>query len=129
MRLLRMLRPHNKHAFTLSKVEIFYLECQLTNPKDMWNEFTFVDNTNFDFSITVSLLNQKSTNYFVLEKRKNNKRICFGFKRFAEDIAFKNWLNRKSEFLNLKSPAMFQKLVSFSHSTNVEFLNAWTKKP
>ena len=33
-----------------SKAELFYVECQLTNPKDVWNEFTFIDNGNFDFS-------------------------------------------------------------------------------
>ena len=32
----------------LSKAEMFYLDCTLKNPKDIWNEFTFVDNSNFD---------------------------------------------------------------------------------
>ena len=36
--------------FTLSKAEIFYLECQVKNPKDAWSEFTFVVYDNFDFS-------------------------------------------------------------------------------
>ena len=46
------------------------MECQLSNPKDVWNEFTFVDNSNFDFSKIGRLLNQKSKNSFLLEKKK-----------------------------------------------------------
>ena len=52
----------------LSKAEMFYLGCTLKNPKDVWNEFTFVDNSNFDFNKINTLLNQKSKNCFVLEK-------------------------------------------------------------
>ena len=58
------------HDYTLSKAEFFYLECKIKNPKDIWNEFTFIDNSNFDFSTTVNLLNQKSKNYFYLKKGK-----------------------------------------------------------
>ena len=70
-------------SFTLSeigfsKAELFYVECQLKNPKDVWNEFTFVDNSNFDFSKINSLLNQKSKNYFLLEKKKEKAMMCFG---------------------------------------------------
>ena len=36
--------------FILSKAEIFHLECQVKNPKDVWSKFTIVDNDNFDFS-------------------------------------------------------------------------------
>ena len=32
----------------LSKAEMFYLECTLKNHNDLWNEFTSVDNSNFD---------------------------------------------------------------------------------
>ena len=56
--------------FTLSKAEIFYLECQVKNPKDIWSEFTIVDNDNFDFSKTATLLNKKSKNCFLLEKER-----------------------------------------------------------
>ena len=56
-----------------SKAEIFYLECQFTNPKNVWNEFTFIDNSNFDFSKINSLLNQKSKNFFLLERKKERK--------------------------------------------------------
>ena len=41
----------------LSKAEKFYLECTLKNPKDIWNEFTVVDNSSFDFSNINSLRN------------------------------------------------------------------------
>ena len=58
--------------FVFSKAEMFYMHCQLTNPKDVWNEFTFVD-----------------TIYFQVTAM-----MCFG-QLFTEDIAFKNWLNRK----------------------------------
>ena len=44
----------------LSKAEMFYLECTLKNPKDIWNEFTVVDNSNFDLNKTNTLLNQKN---------------------------------------------------------------------
>ena len=79
--------------YTLSRAEVFYLECPVKNPKDVWNEFTIIDTDNFDFSKTNILLNQKSKNYFLLEKRKGNSMMCFGLK-YTEDIAFKNWLNR-----------------------------------
>ena len=82
--------------FTLSRAEMFYLECQLKNPKDEWSEFTMIYKDNFDFSKTASFLNQKCKNYFVLEKRKGNAMKCFGLK-YTEDIVFKNWLNRKPE--------------------------------
>ena len=76
----------------LSKAEKFYLECTLKNPKDVWNEFTVVDNSSFVFSKTNSLLNQKSKNFFGLEK-KGNVMQCFGL-IFTEGPSFKNWLNR-----------------------------------
>ena len=34
----------------LSNVEIFYMECTLKNPNNIWNEFTFVDNSSFDMT-------------------------------------------------------------------------------
>ena len=46
--------------YILFKAEIFYLECSVKNPKDVWNEFTIIDMDNFDFSKINSLLNQKS---------------------------------------------------------------------
>ena len=85
-----MLAPYE---FRYSKAEMFYMDCQITNPKDVWNEFTFVENSNFDFSKIGSLLIQKSKNYYLLEKKKENA-MCFGI-LFTEGIAFKNWLNRK----------------------------------
>ena len=72
---------------------MFYLDCTLKNPKDIWNEFIFVDNSNFDFSKVNTLLNQKSKNYFALEKRNGNTMKCFGL------IFTENWLSRKPEDL------------------------------
>ena len=65
--------------------------------------------------ITSSSLNKyfvesKSKNYFLLEKRKGNSMMCFGLK-YTEDIAFKNWLNRKPERLNMWHPSDFQDLL------------------
>ena len=119
-----MLAPYE---FRYSKAEMFYMDCQITNPKDVWNEFTFVDNSNFDFSKIGSLLNQKSKNYFLLEKKKENAMMCFGI-LFTEDIAFKNWLNRKPEMLKLKAPANFQELVNFSDSSNLECFKCLEKE-
>ena len=45
--------------YTLSRAEVFYLECPVKNPKDVWNEFTIIDTDNFDFTKTNNLLNQK----------------------------------------------------------------------
>ena len=115
------------YEFVFSKAEMFYMDCHLTNPKDVWNEFTFVDNSNFDFSKTGSLLNQKSKNYYLLEKKKEKAMMCFGL-IFTEDIAFKNWLNRKPELLKLKSPADFQELVNFSDSSNLECFKCLDKE-
>ena len=39
-----------QREFRFSKAEICSMECQLSNPKDVWNEFAFIDNSNFDFS-------------------------------------------------------------------------------
>ena len=58
------------HETTLSKADIFHLDCNITNPKDIWNEFTLVDNSNFDFAKVNILLNQKSKNYFLLKRKK-----------------------------------------------------------
>ena len=44
---------------------------------------------------------------------------CFGLK-YTEDIAFKNWLNRKPEQLNLWQPSTFQELLNFNDSSNLE---------
>ena len=119
-------------SFTLSeigfsKAELFYVECQLTNPKDVWNEFAFVDNSNFDFSKITSLLNQKSKNYFLLEKKKEKAMMCFGL-MYTEDIAFKNWLNRNPEMLNIKAPVSFQELVNFSGSHDLECFKSMEKE-
>ena len=102
----------------LSKAEMFYFDCTLRNPKDIWNEFTFVDNSNFDFSKVNTLLNQKSKNYFVLEKRNGNAPKCFGL-IFSEDTAFKNWLNRKPEDFGLLFPSTFQELENFEGARNL----------
>ena len=64
------------NEFRYSKAEIFYMECQLTNPKDICCEFTFVGNSNFDFSKTGSLLNQTSKNYFLREKKRKTMQCC-----------------------------------------------------
>ena len=119
-------------SFTLneigfSKAELFYVECQLTNPKDVWNEFAFVDNSNFDFSKITSLLNQKSKNYFLLERKKEKTMMCFGL-MYTEDIAFKNWLNRKPEMLNIQAPVSFQELVNFSGSRDLECFKSMEKE-
>jgi len=113
--------------FGFSKSDLFYVECQLTNPKDVWNEFAFVDNSNFDFSKINSLLNQKSKNYFLLEKKKEKAMMCFGL-MYTEAIAFKNWLNRKPEMLNIKAPVSFQELVNFSGSRDLECFKSMDKE-
>ena len=92
----------------LSKAEMFYLGCTLKNPKDIWNEFTFVDNSNFDFSKVNTLLNQKSKNCFVFEKRNGNTITCFGL-IFTEDTAFKNWLNHETNALHLSAHMFFER--------------------
>ena len=97
----------------------FYLNCKFSDPKDIWNDFFFVDNSNIDFTKVKSLLNQKSKSYFLLEKKKGNKMKCFGL-FFTEDISFKNWLNRKPEMLNLKLPVKFKELVRFSDTIYLE---------
>ena len=91
---------------------MFYLDCTLKNPKEIWNEFAFVDNNKFDFSKVNTLLNQKSKSCFVFEKRNGNTIQCFGL-IFKEDTAFKNWLNRKPEDLDLILPTSFQELEIF----------------
>ena len=111
----------------LSKAEMFYLECTLKNPKDIWNEFTVVDNSNFDLNKTNTLLNQKSKNYFVLEKRSGNTNKCFGL-IFTEDTAFKNWLNRKPEDFGLLSPSSFQELENFEGASNLEVFRCLEKE-
>ena len=92
-----------------TKWEKFYLECTLKNPKDVWNEFTVVDNTSFEFSKTNTLLNQKSKNFLSVEKKKGDAMQCFGL-IFTEDSSFKNWLNHKPEDLDFILPKKFQEL-------------------
>ena len=111
----------------LLKAEMFYLGCTLKNPKDVWNEFTFVDNSNFDFNKINTLLNQKSKNCFVLEKRSENTMKCFGL-IFTEDTAFKNWLNRKPEDLGLISPTSFEELENFEGTSNLEVFRCLDKE-
>ena len=111
----------------LSKAEKFYLECTLKNPKDIWNEFIVVDNSNFDLNKTNTLLNQKSKNYFVLEKRSGNTNKCFGL-IFTEDTAFKNWLNRKPEDLGLISPTSFEDLENYEGASNLEVFRCLEKE-
>ena len=103
----------------LSNAERFYLNCNLKNPKDVWNEFTFIDNSNFDFTKTNSLLNQKSKNFFGLEKKKGFTMKCFGL-IYSEETAFKNWLNRKPEDLGLILPRSFQELEEFTGASNLQ---------
>ena len=57
------------YEYTLSRAEFFYLDCQVKNPKDVWNEFTIIDNDNFDFSKTTTLLNQNSKKLFFTRKK------------------------------------------------------------
>ena len=47
---------------------------------------------------------------------------------FTEDIAFKNWLNRKPEMLKLKAPVNFQELVDFFDSSNLECFKCMDKE-
>ena len=53
--------------------------------------------------------------------------MCFGL-MYTEDIAFKNWLNRKPEMLNLKAPVNFQDLVNSSDSSNLECFECLDKE-
>ena len=53
--------------------------------------------------------------------------MCFGLV-FTEGIAFKNWLNRKLEMLNLKAPVNFQDLVNFSDPSNLECFKCMDKE-
>jgi hypothetical protein len=101
---------------------MFYLGCTLKNPKDVWNEFTFVDNSNFDFNKINTLLNLKSKNCFVLEKRSGNTMI------FTEDTAFKNCLNHKPEDLGLISPTSFEELEIFEGTNNLEVYRCLDKE-
>jgi len=102
----------------LSKAEMFYLDCTLKNPKDIWSEFTAVDNSNFDLSKVNAILNQKCKNFYILEKRNGCTPKCFGL-IFLEDTAFKNWLNRKPEDFGLLSPSSFQELENFEGVSNL----------
>ena len=76
-------------------------------------------NSNFDFSKVNHLLNQKSKNFFGLEKKKGNVMQCFGL-IFTEDTSFKNWLNRKPEDLRFILPTNFQELEDFDGGSNLE---------
>ena len=49
----------------------FYLECTLKNPKDIWNEFTFVDNSYFDYT-KVNIFSIKRVNMSLDWKRKKD---------------------------------------------------------
>ena len=111
----------------LSKAEMFYLGCTLKNPKDVWNEFTVVDNSNFDFNKINTLLNQKSKNCFVSEKRSGNTMKCFGL-IFTEDTAFKNQLNHKPEDFGLISPTSFEELENFEGTSNLEVFRCLDKE-
>ena len=59
----------HKQEGIYQNVEIFYMECTLKNPKDIWMECTFVDNSSLDMIKVNSLLNQKSKNYYFLENK------------------------------------------------------------
>ena len=77
-----------------------------------------VDNSNFDFSKINSFLNQKSKNYFLLEKKKEKSMMCFGL-MYTEDIAFKSrWVNDET-CLNVKSSSVLEK--GTFESRNVRF--------
>ena len=108
-----------QNQIQLSNAERFYLNCNLKNPKDIWNKITFVDNSNFDFTKTNSLLNQKSKNFFGLEKKKGFTIKCFGF-IYSGETAFKNCLNRKPEDLGLILPRSFQELEEFTGASNLQ---------
>ena len=47
---------------------------------------------------------------------------------YTKDIAFKNWLNRKPEMLNIKAPDSFQELVNFSGSRDLECFKSMEKE-
>ena len=112
---------------TLSKAEKIYLECTLKNPKDVCNEFTVVDNSNFEFSITNTLLNQKSKNFLSVEKKKGDAMQCFGL-IFTEDTSFKNWLNCKPEDFGCILPKNFQELEDFVDASNLEIFRCLDKE-
>ena len=105
--------------YTLSRAEKFYMDCDVKNPKDVWNEFTVIDTDNFDFSKTNILLNQKCKNFFILEGKKGHTMKCFGL-QYTDDVSFKNWLNRTPEQLKLWYPSDFQELLDFTDSSNLE---------
>ena len=111
----------------LSKAEMFYLDCTLKNPKDIWSEFTTVDNSNFDLSKVNTILNQKCKNYYVLEKRTGFTHKCFGL-IFSEDTAFKNWLNRKPEDFGVILPSSFQEIENFEDTSNLSVFKCLDKE-
>ena len=111
----------------LSKAEKFYLDCTPKNPKDIWNKFTVVDNSSFEFSKINTLLNQKSKNVFSLEKKKGDAMQCFGL-IFTEDTSFKNWLNHKPEDLGFILPKSFEELENFSDGSNLEVFRCLDKE-
>ena len=111
----------------LSKAEMFYLDCTLKNPKDIWSEFTTVDNSNFDLSKVNTILNQKYKNYFVLEKRNGFTHKCFGL-IFSEDTAFKNWLNRKPEDFGVILPSSFQEIENFEDASSLAVFKCLDKE-
>ena len=112
----------------LSNAEFFYLNCTLKCPKDIRNKFTFVDNSNIDFTKVNNLLNQKrKKKFFELEKKKGSIMKCFGL-IFMEDTAFKNWLNCKPEELGFISPTCFQELEEFDGGINLDVFKCLDKE-
>ena len=87
----------------LSSAEIFYLNCFLRNPKDVWNEFTAIYTNSFDLTKLDSLLCQKSKDFFIWEKRKNCEPKCFGL-ILTEDISIRNWIDKKPEDVGIVFP-------------------------
>ena len=98
---------------------MFYLNCFLKNPKDVWNKFTSIDTNSFDTTKSDSLLCQKSKDFFMLEKRKHCEPKCFGL-IFTEDISIRNWINRKPEDVGIVYPKTFKNLEDFAEGHNLE---------
>ena len=83
------------HECTLSKAEFSYL-AKLKIQKIYGMNSPSTTMTILTSQKTANLLFQKSKYHFLLEKRKGNAMMCLRLK-LTEDIAFKNWLNRKPE--------------------------------
>ena len=112
--------------YTLSRAEFFYLDCQVKNPKDVWNEFTVVDNSSFDFS-KQTVFSTKKKKLFRIGKEEGKCYAVFGL-IFTEDTSFKNWLNCKPEDLGFILPKSFEELENFVDGSNLEVFRCLDKE-